>query len=234
VKIREKTKTGEYLVVDTLPALIGLVQIGILEIHTWNSLVADLEHPDRVVLDLDPAPDVEWRRVVEAAHDVRARLAAEGLESFPKTTGGKGLHVVVPIAPGATWDQTAEFSRGMAEAMAREQPKAYVASMAKSERTGRIFVDYLRNVRGATSVAAYSTRAKPEGPVSVPLTWDELTPRVRSDQFTIATVRERLSGLRADPWSRYWSVRQRLPGNAGAAGHAVPTRSGRAPRRSTA
>ncbi len=235
VKIRERTKTGDYLVVDSLPALIGLVQIGILEIHTWNSVVSDLEHPDRIVIDLDPAPDVDWPRVIEAAHGVRARLAAVGLESFLKTTGGKGLHVVVPLAPGATWDRCAEFARGLAEAMAREQPEAYVASMAKSARAGRIFVDYLRNVRGATSVVAYSTRATPSAPVSVPLTWDELTPRVRSDQFTVVNVRERLSGLRADPWERYWSVRtERLPGTEGAAGRAVPTRSRRSVRRSTA
>ena len=234
VKIRERTKTGEYLVVDALPALIGLVQIGILEIHTWNSVVSDLEHPDRIVIDLDPAPDVEWRRVVEAAHDVRARLAATSLESFPKTTGGKGLHVVVPLERGATWEQCAGFASELAGAMAREHPEAYVASMAKSERAGRIFVDYLRNVRGATSIAAYSTRATPAAPVSVPLTWDELTPRVRSDQFSLASVRERLSALRADPWERYWSVRQRLPGTEGASGRAVPTRSRRGVRRSTA
>ena len=115
-----------------------------------------------------------------------------------------------------------------------ERPEAYVASMAKSERTGRIFVDYLRNVRGATSIAAYSTRATTSAPVSVPLAWDELTPRVRSDQFTIASVRARLSALRADPWKRYGSVRQRLPGTEGASGRAVPTRRYRGVRRSTA
>jgi bifunctional non-homologous end joining protein LigD len=211
VKIKEKTKTGEYLVVDTLPALVGLAQIGILEVHTWNSVVKQLEKPNRLVFDLDPAPDVEWKRVVEAARLVRARLDALGLESFVKTTGGKGLHVVVPVARGTTWEAGAAFSRALAEDMAREDPTGYVAHMAKSARTGKIFIDYLRNVRGATSVSAYSTRAKPEATVSVPLGWDELSPRVRSDHFTIATVSRRLAGLGKDPWARYWSVRQALP-----------------------
>ena len=129
-----------------------------------------------------------------------------------KTTGGKGLHVVAPLAPGATWEQSAAFARGARRVdRGREPPGTYIASMAKSARTGRIFLDYLRNMRGATSVAAYSTRARPDAPVSVPLAWDELSSRLRSDRFTIANVRERLAGLRADPWSRYGSIRQSLP-----------------------
>ena len=211
VKIAEKKKVGEYLVVDDLPALVGLVQIGILEIHTWNSTVDRLERPDRIVFDLDPAPDVPWPRVPEAARLVRDRLRALGLESFVKTTGGKGLHVVVPLRPGATWEAGAAFSRALAESMAREDPRGYVATMAKSARTGKIFIDYLRNVRGATSVAAYSTRARPEAPISVPLDWDELSPRRRADHYTIATLPRRLAGLRADPWARYWTLRQALP-----------------------
>ena len=211
VKIAEKKKVGEYAVVDDLPALIGLVQIGILEIHTWNSTVDRLERPDRIVLDLDPAPDVPWTRVVEAARELRERLQAVRLESFVKTTGGKGLHVVVPLASGIAWEDGAAFARDMAEALAREAPRRYVATMAKSARTGRIFIDYLRNVRGATSVAAYSTRARPAAPVSTPLDWDELSPRLRPDHYTVANLTERLAGLRTDPWQRYWKVRQTLP-----------------------
>jgi bifunctional non-homologous end joining protein LigD len=218
VKIRERTKIGEYLVVDTLPALIGLVQIGILEIHTWNSVVEQLERPNRIVFDLDPGPGVEWRRVVEAARLVRARLLALGLESFVKTTGSKGVHVVVPLPSGATWEASSAFARRVAEDIVREAPAAYIARMAKAERAGKIFIDYLRNVRGATSIAAYSTRARPDAPVSVPLAWDELSPRLRSDHYTIANLPRRLAGLRADPWSRYWSVRQELPA-ASSAGH---------------
>jgi bifunctional non-homologous end joining protein LigD len=211
VKIREKLKVGEYLIVDSLPALVGLVQIGILEIHTWNSVVERLERPDRIVLDLDPGPGVEWPRVIDAARLVRERLEAAGLESFVKTTGGKGLHVVVPIATGPGWDETAAFARSLADRLAREQPRAYIARMAKAERKGRIFIDYLRNVRGATSVAAYSTRAEPAAPVSVPVGWDELSPTVRSDSYTVANVPRRLAQLKEDPWARYWTVRQKLP-----------------------
>src|SRR5262245_13218668 len=216
VKIQEKRKVGEYLVVDSLASLIGLVQIGILEIHTWNSVVARLEQPDRVVFDLDPGPGVEWAGVIECARLIRDGLEALKLASFVKTTGGKGLHVVAPIAPGPSWEETAEFSRAVAESTVRANPRRYVARMAKSERRGKIFIDYLRNVRGATSVAAYSTRAKPEATVSVPLAWDELSPRITSDHFTIANLRTRLDGLKADPWAAYWKTRQKLPeGGAG-------------------
>jgi len=211
VAIEEKKKTGEYLVVDDLPGLIGLVQIGILEIHTWSSTVRDLERPDRVVFDLDPGPDVPWARVIDGARTVRRRLQALGLEGFVKTTGGKGLHVVAPLTPGAGWKEVAAFARRVAEAIVREEPRRYVAQMARSARGGKIFIDYLRNVRGATSVAAYSTRAKPAAPVSVPLGWDELSPRRRSDHYTIVTVPRRLAGLRSDPWREYASRRRPLP-----------------------
>ncbi|HEV8530620.1 MAG TPA: DNA ligase D [Methylomirabilota bacterium] len=211
VKIRERTKIGEYLVVDSLAALIGLVQIGILEIHTWNSVVERLEQPDRLVFDLDPGPGVTWKRVVEGARLIRERLLALHLESFVKTTGGKGLHVVAPLSPGPTWDEGAAFARTLAQGIAREDPRGYVAHMAKSVRQGKIFIDYLRNVRGATSVAAYSTRAKPSAPVSVPLGWEELSPAITSDHYTIVNLPRRLAGLKVDPWARYWTIRQKLP-----------------------
>jgi bifunctional non-homologous end joining protein LigD len=211
VRIQEKRKVGEYLVVDDLPALIGLVQIGILEIHTWNSTTEALEQPDRVVFDLDPADDVPWAAVVTAAQIVRARLHALGLESFVKTTGGKGLHVVAPLVPGPDWPVCAAFASDFAEALEREAPDAFVATMSKARRRGRIFVDHLRNVRGSTSVAAYSTRAAEHAPVSTPLAWDELDARTRSDRYTVANVGHRLRSLRADPWARYWTLRQRLP-----------------------
>ncbi|PWU24491.1 MAG: DNA ligase D [Candidatus Rokuibacteriota bacterium] len=214
VRIKERTKVGEYLVVDSLPALIGLVQIGILEIHTWNSVVKRLERPDRLVLDLDPGPGVEWRRVVEAARLIRARLEDVGCVSFVKTTGGKGLHVVAPFSPGPSWEESAAFARTLALHISRENPREYVARMAKAERTGKIFIDYLRNVRGATSVAAYSTRAKPDAPVSVPLDWDELGPRLRSNHYTIANLPRRLATLTRDPWARYFTLRQKLPSPA--------------------
>jgi bifunctional non-homologous end joining protein LigD len=217
VKIRERTKIGEYLVVDSLEALISAVQIGILEIHTWGSLASRLEEPDRVVFDLDPDPAVPWARTVEAARLVRARLQAVGLESFVKTTGGKGLHVVAPLVGSASWDVVRDFCQRVAADMVREDPRGFVDEMSKAARAGKIFIDYLRNARGATAVAAYSTRAKPPAPVSVPLTWEELSARTRADAYTVETVPQRLAGLRADPWARYWTLRQSLSGATGGA-----------------
>jgi bifunctional non-homologous end joining protein LigD len=211
VKIQEKRKVGEYLVVDSLASLIGLVQIGILEIHTWNSVVKRLERPDRVVFDLDPGPGVEWAQVIECARVIREALHTLELESFVKTTGGKGLHVVAPLVPGPSWDEASAFARAVADTVARANPRRYITSMAKAERRGKIFIDYLRNIRGATSVAAYSTRATPQATMSVPLTWGELSTRITSDHFTIANVPQRMAGLTADPWAAYWRTRQSLP-----------------------
>jgi len=211
VRIREKTGSGDYLVVDDVPGLVGLVQMSILEIHTWNARAGDLERPDRIVIDLDPAEDVAWKRVLAAARLVRERLRGLGLESFVKTTGGKGLHVVAPIAPGPGWSDCAAFARGVADGLARERPREFLATASKAERSGRIFLDWLRNARGATSVTPYSTRARPGAPVSTPLRWDELEPRLRSDRFTVRNLRRRLSSLREDPWAGYGELRQRLP-----------------------
>ncbi|MCW5891002.1 MAG: non-homologous end-joining DNA ligase [bacterium] len=211
VRIQERHKLGEYLVVDDLAGLVGLVQMGILEIHTWNAVAERLEEPDRIVFDLDPAEDVPWTATVAGARVLRARLQARGLETFLKTTGGKGLHLVAPIRRGPSWEACAAFARGVAEDLAREAPEAFVATMSKAKRRGRIFIDHLRNVRGATSIAAYSTRAKPGAPVSTPIAWDELGPRMRPDRFTVANLGRRLRALAADPWADYARTRQRLP-----------------------
>jgi bifunctional non-homologous end joining protein LigD len=210
VKIQEKTKIGEYLVVDDLPGLIALVQMGILEIHTWNSTAKNMEKPDRIVFDLDPDPSVGWPAVVQAAHLVRARLEQLDLDSFVKTTGGKGVHVVVPLSPGSTWEDSFEFSRGLSEQIERADPRHFTTVMPKAARKGRILIDFLRNNRGNTSVAPYSTRAKPAAPLSVPITWEELTPALRPDQFTLANIDERLRKQKKDPWADYLKVKQRL------------------------
>jgi bifunctional non-homologous end joining protein LigD len=214
VKIREKTKLGEYLVADTVEALVGLAQMDILEIHTWSSRADDVERPDRVVLDLDPAPDVTWTEVIDAAKLVRERLEGLGLESWVKTTGGKGLHVLVPLVPEADWDECLAFTRAFAQMMVRADPKRFVAVVPKHVRGGKILVDYLRNNRTNTSVAAFSTRARPGAPVSVPIGWDELTPQLASDAWNIHTVLERLRRRRKDPWAGYFRARQRLPRSA--------------------
>ncbi|KYF77117.1 hypothetical protein BE17_09940 [Sorangium cellulosum] len=210
VTIQEKTKAGEYLVADSAEALVSLAQMGTLEIHTWNSTTSKLELPDRVVFDLDPDPSVSWDRVVAAALLVRERLTDLGLESFVKTTGGKGFHIVVPLAPRSGWDECLAFTKGLAGDIARRDPKGYTITVSKAQRKGKIFIDYLRNTRGATSVAAYSTRARPGAPVSTPLSWEELGPEVRADQFTIRNLPERLASLKEDPWARYGEVRQKI------------------------
>ncbi len=226
VKIREKTKVGDYLVVDDLAGIISLVQMGILEIHTWNSTADSVEEPTRMVFDLDPGPAVRFDRVVAAARRVREMLLSAGLESFVKTTGGKGLHVVVPLGPGHGWDETFGFSQLVASQMVREEPRTYTDSMPKAGRKDKILVDVLRNNRGSTSVAAYSTRARPAAPVSVPLAWEELDRDRRPDHYTVENLPRRLSSLKADPWARYSTVRQKI---------AAPRASrARAPRRAAA
>ena len=211
ISIREKEGKAPYSVIDDNIGLFGLVQLGALEIHTWGSRADDFEHPDILVFDLDPDPAVAYEAVIAGARTLRQLFDQAGLESFVKTTGGKGLHLVVPITRGPSWDDCLEFSRGLAEELVREVPEAFVAVMSKARRVGRIYIDYLRNQRGATSVAAYSTRAKPEAPVSTPLTWDELRPDVESARYTVANLPRRLASLKTDPWAKYAQTRQRLP-----------------------
>lgn len=210
VRIPEKKKVGEYLVADSLAALVGLAQMDVLEIHTWNSTIDHLEQLDRLVLDLDPGPAVRWPAVVAAAKLLRELLASLGLQSFVKTTGGKGLHVVVPLEPVADWTVCFAFSRSLAEMVVASAPGQYTTSMPKAGRESKILIDYLRNNRTNTSVAAFSTRATPAATVSVPLAWAELSGRLRSDHFTVSNVRARLRKLHEDPWKEYGSTRQRI------------------------
>ena len=209
VRISEKTKTGEYLVADDAAALLSLVQMDVLELHTWNATTDRLEEPDRLVLDLDPGPEVTFAEVVRGARLARDALAAVGLAAFVKTTGGAGLHVVAPLVP-APWTACLAVARALADALARHDPRRFTTSFAKKGRERKILVDYLRNNRTNTSVAAFSTRARPGAPVSVPVAWDELSPRLRPERFTIASVPRRLGTLRADPWAGYDGARRRL------------------------
>jgi bifunctional non-homologous end joining protein LigD len=209
-----RVNTGDkepMLAIDDVTGLISLVQAGVVEIHPWGSTIDHLEQPDRLVFDLDPGENVPWEVVIDAAYDVRDRLATIGLQSFVKTSGGKGLHIVVPIQPAADWDEVKMFTKAVAGTMAKDRPNRYVATVAKSARHARIFVDYLRNDRGATAVAAYSTRALPRASVSIPLNWEELSPGLRSDHFTVGNVLHRLSSLKRDPWQGFFKIRQRLP-----------------------
>jgi bifunctional non-homologous end joining protein LigD len=214
VTLREKTKIGEYLIADTPAALVGLVQMGVVEVHTWNSTCDDLERPNRIVLDIDPGDRVEWASVVDAARTIRDLLRVMDLQSFVKTTGGRGLHVVVPLVPSADWTECLEFARAIANLLVRREPARFTAKFAKKGREGLMLVDYLRNNRTNTSVAAFSTRARPAAPVSVPLAWSELSPARTPDRFTTATVLARVARRRTDPWREYFRVRQRLPRGA--------------------
>jgi bifunctional non-homologous end joining protein LigD len=203
VDIRESEGKAPYLVVQGTDGLVALVQMGALELHTWGSRADDVERPDRIVIDLDPDPSVPFARVVAAAREVRARLEALGLAAFVKTTGGKGLHVVTPLLRKHGWDEVKGVAHALAESLVRDEPALYLAKASKAARRGKIFVDWLRNTRGATAIASYSTRARAGAPVSVPLAWDELDARLDPAAFTLETVPRRLRALRVDPWAGY-------------------------------
>jgi len=210
VRIKEKTKLGEYLIADDITGIVSLAQMGVLEIHTWNSVFEDVERPNRLVFDLDPGEDVSWAAVVRGARMVRDALTALELESFVKTTGGRGLHVVVPLTPHADWSQCLEFSRALSERFEQAQPDLYTTTFAKTGRARKILIDYLRNNRTNTSIAAFSTRAREGAPVSVPVKWEELRVSLDPRAFTVHSVPKRLPKLKADPWAGYWKCRQKL------------------------
>jgi bifunctional non-homologous end joining protein LigD len=210
VDITEDGKTESHPVVGDLAGLIGLVQMDVLEIHPWGSPAEKLETPDRVTFDLDPDEGLPWPRVTEAAIGIREALQAIGLESFAKTTGGKGLHVVVPLQPKLGWDEAKAFTKWVADQIVGQSPDAFTANQAKRARRGRIYIDYLRNSRGATAVGAYSPRARPGAPVSTPLFWGEVERGVRPEGFTVATVPQRLAALDTDPWAEIGKLRQSI------------------------
>ena len=204
VIVEDPKNPGEPLVsVRDLDGLIGLVQAATLEVHPWGSAAIDWERPDMIIMDLDPGESVAWEAMIEAARDVRARLEAAGLSAFVKTSGGKGLHVVAPVKPKAEWPAVKAFTKAIANSMAADSPDRYVATIAKAKRTGKILVDYLRNQRGMTAVAAYSTRARPGAPVSMPLSWDELGPAIGAAYFTVANAPSRLASLARNPWEGF-------------------------------
>ncbi len=201
-------KRHPYVVIHDVEGLVTLVQWGVMEIHPWGARADDPDRPDRIIFDLDPGPGVSWPDVREATAGVHALLDAIGLKSWLKTSGGKGLHVEVPIARRSSWDDVSDFARAVAEHMQAEFPDRFIAKASKAARRGVIFVDWLRNTRGATAVAPWSTRARPAAGVSVPLPWDELNALVAGDQFTLKTVRA--DPPRADPWQDLLNSRQSL------------------------
>jgi bifunctional non-homologous end joining protein LigD len=210
VEIQEKKSRREYVVIDDQTGLVTLIQNGTFEIHPWAARVGAIEQPDRLVFDLDPGPGMAWSAVVAAARDVRDVLKAFKLKSFVRTSGGKGLHVVAPLSGRTTWDELKRFAKHVANELVRIAPGKYIATAAKAKRIKKVFVDYLRNQRGATSIASYSTRARPGAPVATPLAWEELTPRIRADMFRVRQVLKRVCELKHDPWTEFFTIRQSL------------------------
>jgi bifunctional non-homologous end joining protein LigD len=211
VRVREGQKEVTYVMVTDAAGLVALAQMGVLEIHPWGSRHERIEQPDRMIFDLDPDPDLPWRRLVEAAAHTRVLLHENGLTSFVKTTGGKGLHVVVPIVPRAEWDAVKAFTERVAHALVRRDPKLFTASMAKAARPGKVYVDYVRNARSQTAVAAYSTRARPGAPVSTPLRWDELLAEESADRWTVRNLPRRLAAMQHDAWEGFFELEQTMP-----------------------
>ena len=196
--------------VSDAAGLVALVQFGVLELHPWGCAPGKIESADRIIFDLDPDPAVPWPKVVAAAKLVRERLSSVGLQSFLKTTGGKGLHVVAPLSPPMPWRAVKSFTQAFAAQMAADAPDDFIAKSSKAARRGKIFIDYLRNQRGATAVAPYSTRATPGATVSMPLDWKELTGSLRSDAFSVTEVAARLKRRKRDPWKEFFTIRQTI------------------------
>lgn len=210
IAVPEGGGKATYLAVNSAAALVGLVQWGVLEIHPWGSRAPRLERPDRLIFDFDPDEGVSWKHIVDAVGVLKTLLDELGLKGFLKTTGGKGLHVVVPIRPTLTWDQAKRFSKAIAELLARTLPERFTAALSKSQRKGKIFVDYLRNAEGATAIAPYSMRARANAPVSMPIAWEELAKDVRIDYFNVRNVPARLSRMRDDPWAAFLKTSQTI------------------------
>jgi bifunctional non-homologous end joining protein LigD len=202
-----------YLFVRDVSGLVALVQMGVLEIHPWGALNDKPERPDRMVFDLDPGEGLAFADIVSAAQELRAMLDSIELRSFLKTTGGKGLHLVVPIARRYDWQEVKGFAKRVAEKLAKEKPERYLIRMSKAERRGRILIDYLRNDPTSTAVAPYSTRSREGAPVATPLAWEELSDKLDPTSFNVRTVPGRVAGLRADPWKDIGSIKQSLPRN---------------------
>lgn len=207
VPIKEKSKEANYVTCNNTTGLIHLVQMNCIEFHGWGSRASNIEAPDCIVMDLDPGEKVVWKQVVDAAELVRNVLQDVGLSSFVKTTGGKGLHVVSPLRPDADWTCIKEFTKQLATAMEQRHPALYVANMAKRKRAGRVFIDYLRNQRGATSVLPYCVRARPGAPVAMPVEWRQLS-RVKPDQFSIETALKHVHQRANDPWQDFNASRK--------------------------
>lgn len=210
VEVEESGGTGLYVSINTPADLITLVQLGALELHPWGSRKDKLDRPDMMIFDLDPGEGVVWKAVVQAAHTLREHLEEIGLVSYLRTTGGKGLHLVAPLTRRSSWSEVKSFSKDLADAMVRTDRDKYIATASKAKRRGKIYIDYLRNERGATAVASYSTRARKGAPVATPIRWDELSADLAPNHFNTSNLPRRLASLSSDPWEGFFDVRQSI------------------------
>ena len=210
IPIKEKNKEEIYIMAEDVKGIVSLVQLGVLEFHPWGSRVERLEYPDMMIFDLDPGPGIDPLQLVEGCRMLKMRLDELGLKSFIKTSGGKGFHIIVPIIPENDWDDVKAFSGAVAKSLVRDYPARFIAVMTKAKRNNKIFLDYLRNGRGATSVAPFSTRARSGAPVSTPIAWDELDETLKPDAYTVENLPHRLESLRRDPWADFFRVHQSI------------------------
>lgn len=210
IRMREGKRELNYIYIEDAAGLIALVQINVLEIHPWGSRIDRPDAPDALIFDLDPDPQLPWEYVVQAAWHLQGILQGRGLTAFVKSSGGKGLHVQMPLESAPGWKQARQYARDIAELMTACHPRRYTADARKTARKGRIYIDYLRNARGATSVAPYSTRARAGAPVSAPLAWEELSSHIGPDAHTVGSLPGRLEALRSDPWQDYGRVKNSI------------------------
>ncbi|MEA2953318.1 MAG: bifunctional non-ous end joining protein LigD, partial [Alphaproteobacteria bacterium] len=210
IRIKEKTRFDEYMYIEDERGLVGAAQMGVLELHIWGSKVAAVEKPDRMVFDLDPDEGLPFEKVKAAAKDFKKRLENVGLESFPMVTGGKGIHVVLPLTPKHDWDEHRAFAEALARLVADERPDLYVANMSKKKRVGKIFIDYLRNQRGSTAISPFSTRSRKGAYVALPISWAALSPLQDAHPATVKNALK-LFTRGKDPWAGYHKVKQSLP-----------------------
>jgi bifunctional non-homologous end joining protein LigD len=210
VSIQDSGGPASYMMANSIGALVALTQMGVLELHPWGSRAPKLAFPDRIIFDFDPDESLEWKTIAEAVNLLKTLLDTLGLRGFLKTTGGKGLHVVIPIEAKLPWEQIKGFSQAIAQLFVKTFPDRFTSKLLKLSRRGKIFIDYLRNGEGSTAVAPYSIRAKANAPVSTPIGWTELVRDVRHDYFNVKNVPSRLKRLKRDPWHDFLSLRQTI------------------------
>ena len=208
VQAPESRGMATYMAADSAAALAALVQWGVIEMHPWGSRTPRLDRPDRLIFDFDPDDDLDYADLVAGVQLLRTLLAQIGLTGFLKTTGGKGLHVVLPIRATLAWEDAKAFTKSVADFLVRTFPARFTATLSKERRKGKIFIDFLRNAEGATAIAPYAVRARKNAPVAMPIFWEELERDLRFDHFNVRNARERLATQKRDPWRDFLDTKQ--------------------------